>query len=72
MIRKSKLRRRKKRKKSLPARPKPNRRIVFRRACRVASSIKGSLTERTAYALGYLGSHAGFGWEEIKRMLGGP
>jgi hypothetical protein len=50
--------------------PKVRKRETFRRACRVARSIEGSLTERAAYALGYLGSNAGFGWEEIKKMLG--
>lgn len=67
MIRRHVRLRRRKKKRTMP---KPSRRIVFRRACRVALAINGSLTERAAYALGYLGSHAGYTWEEIKRMLG--
>ncbi len=45
-------------------------RSAFRMACKVASSIHGSSSERAAFALAYLGSQAGFGWPEIKRMLG--
>lgn len=49
---------------------KKRRRAAFRHACKVAFELGGSSAERAVYALAYLGSQAGYGWPEVKRMLG--